>query len=1270
MKRQFLAALTVLSAFALFGAAITPTENYWQAVEGDWNGSWDDSRHWSRGAIGKGQIGRFDLKTSYSDMEVTFPSGEYENPGEIFLRGWDAYNGIVLNGTNTTYLMSGSADGSDIHSARPFNLQHGNGRLYDFSFSGPYSLAPLKFENFKISWSSTADEQCLVFDGGTYNFYDPLGTVQTGTLGFFVGMNAALSTNRRVLINDVILKVNAINISNAESTEGESGTTHNLVKIDASTVVAAGKVSFPELSDGPVALNKTYSELLLDNGSTLTFQLLDIGGVTSRWGSLSNKTFVVTADHGSQLKETGNDFTSKDGHVVINLLNGSDLTLTRSVYFGYSGTGQTDINVVNCDWRSQGSTMYMGPPVAQTASYGTMRANLNLTNSTFEVKSFFRFTSGGLDIVDSEVYGDRNPIMDAPAEAISRFHADGGKWRVTGTYNFFPNDAAKDLLHDWTVATIGQKGFEVQSDVAITLSQDFANDPGTTGRLLLSGRGAKTLASANTTVAEVAVAGGSVTFGADAGYQSALVVTNGASVGGVPEAGLKGLVLGDAETTGSFAINLEKTVDVAGGLVLANPLFTSGDTAETGAEYVLFTADAASESTVEKWRNLAPFVSVPAGYGCVFAVSDIEDGRKAFSMTIRLAETREENIESGTEERKADIILPRSDKVSSTVGESAELTLSGRLESGRFEKYGLGKTVLSNPNNLFVNGFGLYEGILGVTAAGAFGYADNDAESTLAGGVLELALEDSSVAIRNPLRLAAPIKTDPVVLKVDADATIPAWNTATDKGVMMKTGAGTLTVKATANAQIVGNQGTVGNVRDSSFDCLKPLVFEEDGRYKSGTYLGFSITEGEVRFEGPQSVTLSAPYAIGVGAPVTGTSGRPAGVVIDGLTLDHRNGWGVDRLPLCSGLEPGVNCDEGLLNPYLCVTNHGTLLADNVMIGNQVSTQEGGPYQLRPRLDVVDGSTLSTKMLYMNQSGTSNLVLQVSVKGGSSLYVSGGNDGTVLRLAHSGTLTVDGSTLAANANLDPTTINVANGWKTTTATLNFLNGSVFYGRFKSGLSATYTHQGKMRMHFDDAEWNPVSDDYVFEPSNTAFKVEVSGRGVILAPPAGGTWQWRYDTLGEGGLVMAGEGLLQANATNLLYTGVTEVASGTLDLEGAVWADCVFAGGGTLVNVALTRPTLKVAVEDDLSASTFLTLGEGASVSGRVTIDLGRTKPGLDFDKTKAFKVLAYTGAAPDVRRWKLVGTGIASKVRGVFAAEAGFVTCTLADPPGLAIIVR
>ena len=85
---------------------------------------------------------------------------------------------------------------------------------------------------------------------------------------------------------------------------------------------------------------------------------------------------------------------------------------------------------------------------------------------------------------------------------------------------------------------------------------------------------------------------------------------------------------------------------------------------------------------------------------------------------------------------------------------------------------------------------------------------------------------------------------------------------------------------------------------------------------------------------------------------------------------------------------------------------------------------------------------------------------------------------------------------------------------------------------------------------------------------------------------------------------------------------------------------------------------------------LLTLAADVTLEGRVTVDLDRTGPGLNFDKTKPFRVLAYTGTAPNVSRWKLVGTGIESGVRGVFAAADGFVICTLADPLGLAIIVR
>ena len=139
---------------------------------------------------------------------------------------------------------------------------------------------------------------------------------------------------------------------------------------------------------------------------------------------------------------------------------------------------------------------------------------------------------------------------------------------------------------------------------------------------------------------------------------------------------------------------------------------------------------------------------------------------------------------------------------------------------------------------------------------------------------------------------------------------------------------------------------------------------------------------------------------------------------------------------------------------------------------------------------------------------------------------------------------------------------------------------------------------------------------------------------------------------------------------MLYVGATVVEEGVLDLDGTAVTNKVFGGTGTLADAALVQPTFCVAVSDDLSDSTYLTLAADVTLEGRVTVDLDRTGPGLNFDKTKPFRVLAYTGTAPNVSRWKLVGTGIESGVRGVFVAADGVVTCTLADPLGLAIIVR
>lgn len=1254
----------VLSAFALFGGALAVVDNYWQAdADGNWNGSWADPAHWkTKGGITAGQRGRFDLKSN-QPIEVTYPAGDYSNPGELLLRGWDTRWDVTLNGTNTTYTMCGSSDGSEIHSAAPMAFNYGNYVIHQFAQTSPYSADLLTWKDFHFHWRMADDVQTLDFTGGRYDF------LQSFLLKFFIagGPTSGNFPTRRILrFTDATVNCAMVNFSDVESADGEAYTTDNLMLLSNTTFTTTGKFAYPENSDGTEGIfNKTKNELRLDK-STLTVGTFSIGGYQN-WTppggvktaySLSNKTFAVTLDRGSSLKATGYDFNCQDGHIVFNLLNGSTLSFNRSVYFGFKGVGETTVNVVNSDWQSQGSTMYMGPPLKDNlqAYYPTMRANLNLTNATFLIADNLCYTSGGLDVVDSDLTGNRNIVVHDSDLAVARFHANGGRWLLDNKAVVYSGDV-KELLYGWDTARLGARGFEIVCNYPYAMSQDFSDDPGEQGFLRLSGSGEKTLTSTNTTVSKVVIAGGAAVFGENASYASTLVVTNGASVSGVQTNGLTGLVLGDATTTGEMSVDFAKTIDVAGELVLANPVFTTSAAPTRDVEYAVFVADSASDETVAFWRNLPAFFSVPEGCGALFDVKEV-DGRVAFTLVVRAAETVEVTLASGSETNENDISIARIDTLKATVGEGADLTFSGALGEGRFEKWGAGLAVLSNPANRFVGGFGLYEGVLKVTDAGALGYVGNGVVSTLAGDAWILDFSGASMA---PLELNAAAADKPVVVKTSGDVTVRAWDARA--GCVIKRGDGRLTLDADVATSISCSDGKDVVVRNTCMDPDKPLVFNDDGTCQSGAYAGLTVSAGELRLTG--AGLISAKHTLAVGGPLSPAAEMSAqvGLVADGVTVETQNSPG--GLAFATGMKLGETVPETMNEPYFYVTNGAAFTCHNFFaFQNSAGTDA---VKFRPHIRVTDSTLTMNSVFEANRSTQKTVCPDYMFR---NAHVSAVN----VNISGNADLTFDGSDFGSVNKGAPTAFVVYQGGNFNGITNRFVfaNGSTF--RCNKLFGGEKQRDCERSILFDDSAWWPGDGDFTFAADSAdspiTFDVRTRGKGLVLSPTEGVTYTWDLDLSGEGGLQKRGAGTLVLDAARMLYAGATVVEEGVLDLDGTAATNKVFGGTGTLADAALVQPTFCVTVSDDLSDSTYLTLAADVTLEGRVTVDLDRTGPGLNFDKTKPFRVLAYTGTAPNVSRWKLVGTGIESGVRGVFAAADGFVICTLADPLGLAIIVR
>lgn len=142
---------------------------------------------------------------------------------------------------------------------------------------------------------------------------------------------------------------------------------------------------------------------------------------------------------------------------------------------------------------------------------------------------------------------------------IATLEADGGTLRINRSNN------AADFLKDFDIALLGANGLTLDcATYNVTVAQAFADMPDAAGEFIKTGSGTLTLSGANTHTRTV-VANGTVTI-ADAGtLGNGAIVTNSAtlSLAGTPSLlTLEMLTLGDADTSGWLALDLDDTISV------------------------------------------------------------------------------------------------------------------------------------------------------------------------------------------------------------------------------------------------------------------------------------------------------------------------------------------------------------------------------------------------------------------------------------------------------------------------------------------------------------------------------------------------------------------------------------------------------------------------------------------------------------------------------------------------------------------------------------
>jgi len=124
-------------------------------------------------------------------------------------------------------------------------------------------------------------------------------------------------------------------------------------------------------------------------------------------------------------------------------------------------------------------------------------------------------------------------------------------------------------------------------------------------------------------------------------------------------------------------------------------------------------------------------------------------------------------------------------------------------------------------------------------------------------------------------------------------------------------------------------------------------------------------------------------------------------------------------------------------------------------------------------------------------------------------------------------------------------------------------------------------------------------------------------------------------------VKAGAGTVKGTGSLFAYSGATELAAGTLDLDGSTVTNMILKlKGGSLANALLVNPTFVLDVSDGWTAAVPAVIDPG-SVSGNVVFDLGRTAANPLPLPYQSIDIATYTGETPpDISHWSVQGTGI------------------------------
>ena len=1258
-----LVAVGVGSAFA---GAYAPVQTEWQAVGGSYDGEFTDANHWKDGYPEDYAYQAYLPYVAKKSYAVAFPQGAFTNTA--------AFRGAATDGTKLT--LSGAAcdwtipgGETDIHPAEPWALYWQVYPLMSLNVT-QYAKPVISFKDFDIEHSIVSKYALLDFKKGSFDFGDPEG----GSYSTLPSVKMNFKDNPKLTTFELRfgegtssrLPSVGLNLNSAETVMRYLGGAHAIkgsLTVQTSghgdvSAATAGSYLLSAEGGANVTVDGTVT-LAGNNGQNKKFAFAADGGTLTFNGEIaqpgSNAGVSIRATEEGRLAFANTVRLGANGPATIALTNATLVRTAGAWQFGPTQTaaasttpfrftakkclidqsvkanvdlrGDTLVEFTDCVWTNKGdkslgalatpgfttrlvlkggssyntedfkiatagpavftvdggshvinSAVFQVPAGATTGEVEVNDGVLRFENAT---AAAFGYRAGGTGVLrlNGGVYATKVDMTKPATDgSTSRLEANGGTWSNM-------NSSATLSVAAFTEATIGPGGFTIDTNgKALTLNQSF----GGTGKLILKG-------------------GGSVTFAAGCTLAGGLEVRGGTKVVFNDTLAPAGLTVGKDGTECVLSLKCGRTLQVNGDLDVGRFKITITDgTYEKSPDFrTIFrvTGDLVGE-TAAKWDDVV-FTSGISSEGALDVSVAQDEDATLLGFKVRDPITVTVAVPAGEDVVTNKVIKTcAGDTLVFDVGADGSFTSEYPVRTGAIlVKRGEGTLVLGNENNSFLsvtNEAGTivlkHPNALGgmpVPVSGE-GIVYDFAEPGETASTFTVAKAQSNEAIRVEI--------------ANADVTMPLYDIL--NGGIVKDGPG-------AAAFLMPNK-----------DVRLSFVKETPWKGNKQDDAGFVIRQGEVAFRGRTPTMHELVYAymglqIGVDDPIESARVSPPQIVFDHIRFDAAAAYFK-----FAQSETGPSAGEA----SVIVTNGAFAKFNKIIIGRNYAT----PTSVRSHITVDGGSTLQT------------INGLLAYPDGGCLYLEADNasrvelGGTSLRGSFDFTFR-NGSALS---NANGGRLNLGYGVASHETKLRFESGSVMnVGTIGEDQADKTSLSSVCRLTFDDGEWQPCIDEFTFGFTRITGELAVKGAGLVLAPTNTQVWTVGTpivdSTEGAGGLVKRGEGTVVLNAANLKYTGVTRLEGGVLDLDGTEVEDLkIESVGGAFAHGTLVKPTYRVAVDDDWQAATPAVI-DPSLVSGRVTIDLGRTEANPLPLPYRSLAVATYTGdVAPDVSKWKATGTGI------------------------------